>query len=126
MSEGGELNKRVMSFRFAFDGCRYVMRTQRNAWIHALATLAVLLLAFWLEITRLEWALLVLTTTVVWTAEFANTSLEALVDLVSPDFHPLARVAKDVAAGAVLVSALGAVFIGLIILGPPLVQKLVR
>jgi diacylglycerol kinase len=62
---------------------------------------------------------------VVWMAEFMNTALEALVDLASPDYHPLAKVAKDVAAAAVLVGALGAVLIGLLILGPPLWQKIV-
>ena len=81
-------------------------------------------LAFWLGIGRLEWAILVLTTMAVWMAEFANTALEAMVDLVSPDYHPLAKAAKDVAAAAVLVGALGAVIIGLLVLGPPLWQRL--
>jgi diacylglycerol kinase len=81
-------------------------------------------LAFWLGISRLEWSVLILTTLLVWMAEFANTALEAVVDLVSPDYHPLAKAAKDVAAAAVLVGALGAVVVGLLILGPPLWARL--
>lgn len=119
-----ELKKRVRSFRYAFDGWSYVLRTQRNAWIHAAAAVAVVFLAFWLEVSRLEWSILILAITIVWTAEFANTALEAVVDLVSPQEQPLARVAKDVAAGAVLVSACGAAVVGLLILGPPLWDRL--
>jgi diacylglycerol kinase len=81
---------------------------------------AVLLLGLWLHITRQEWAILILTIMAVWMAEFMNTALEAVVDMVMPDLHPLAKVAKDIAAAAVLVGAIGAVLIGLLILGPPL------
>ena len=119
-----ELRGRALSFRYAFEGWWYALRTQRNTWIHAAVSVVVLALAFWLGISRLEWAILILTTTAVWMAEFANTALEAVVDLVSPDYHPLAKAAKDVAAAAVLVGALGAVIIGLLILGPPLWQRL--
>lgn len=119
-----ELYSRVHSFRYAFAGWWYVLRTQHNAWIHALVTTAVCLLAWWLRLPRLEWAILLLTFMVVWMAEFMNTALEAVVDVASPNPHPLAKVAKDVAAAAVLVGALGAVLIGLLLLGPPLLQKL--
>jgi diacylglycerol kinase len=81
---------------------------------------AVLLLGLWLHITRQEWAILILTMMAVWMAEFMNTALEAVVDMAMPDLHPLAKVAKDIAAAAVLVGAIGAVLIGLLILGPPL------
>jgi diacylglycerol kinase len=81
---------------------------------------AVLLLGLWLHITRQEWAILILTIMAVWMAEFMNTALEAVVDMAMPDLHPLAKVAKDIAAAAVLVGAIGAVLIGLLILGPPL------
>jgi len=114
------LQRRAMSFRYAFEGCWHVLRTQPNAWIHAAATLAVVALAFWLKLSRTDWAILVITITIVWTAEFSNTAIEALVDLVSPSAHPLAKTAKDVAAGAVLLTAAAAVIVGLIILGPPL------
>ena len=119
-----ELRGRALSFRYAFEGWWFVLRTQRNTWIHAAVSVVVFGLALWLGIGRLEWAILILTTMAVWMAEFANTALEAVVDLVSPDYHPLAKAAKDVAAAAVLVGALGAVIIGLLVLGPPLWQRL--
>ncbi|MCA9873846.1 MAG: diacylglycerol kinase family protein [Ardenticatenaceae bacterium] len=119
-----ELYSRVKSFHYAFAGWWYVLRTQHNAWIHALVSIAVFALAFWLRISRQEWAIIVLTVTAVWMAEFMNTALEALVDVAAPDYHPLAKIAKDVAAAAVLVGACGAVLVGLLILGPPLWQKL--
>jgi diacylglycerol kinase len=120
----GELQRRALSFSYAFEGWWYVLRTQRNAWIHAAISVAVFALAFWLDVGRFEWAILLLTTMLVWMAEFANTALETIVDLVTPDYHPLAKTAKDVAAAAVLVGALGAVVIGLLILGPPLWARL--
>ncbi|MFN2105925.1 MAG: diacylglycerol kinase family protein [Candidatus Promineifilaceae bacterium] len=113
-----------MSFRYAFEGWLYVLRTQPNAWIHAAATVAAVALAFWLKVSRTDWTLLVITITLVWAAEFSNTAIEALVDLVSPAAHPLAKTAKDVAAGAVLLTAVAAVIVGLIILGPPLWSKI--
>jgi diacylglycerol kinase (ATP) len=119
-----ELERRASSFRFAFEGWWYVLRTQRNAWIHAVVSIGVFGLAFWLGLPRQEWAILIVTTMVVWMAEFANTSLETVVDMVMPDYHPMAKVAKDVAAAAVLVGALGAVLVGLLILGPPLVERI--
>lgn len=119
-----ELTGRVLSFRYAFEGWWYVIRTQRNAWIHAVVSIMVFLLAFMLRLPRYDWAILILTMMVVWIAEFLNTSLEAIVDMTTPDYHPLAKVAKDVAAAAVLVGALGAILIGLLILGPPLWQRL--
>ena len=119
-----ELSRRILSFRYAFEGWSYVFKTQHNAWIHGAATIAVLILAFWLDISPLEWSVLVLTIALVWTAEFVNTAFEVVVDLISPDHHPLAKRAKDIAAGAVLVSACAAVIIGVLILGPPLWQRL--
>lgn len=120
----GELYSRVRSFRYAFEGWWYVLRTQHNAWIHALISLAVFAVAFWLRLPRRDWAVLILTVTAVWMAEFFNTALEAVVDMTMPDPHPLAKVAKDVAAAAVLVGALGAVVVGLLLLGPPLWTRL--
>jgi len=102
-----------------------MLRTQRNAWIHAVFSTAVFLLGLWLGLGRLEWAIILLTVAIVWMAEFINTSLEAVVDLASPDLHPLAKVGKDVAAAAVLVGAATAVVVGLLILGPPLWAKVV-
>lgn len=119
-----EANGRIRSFGYAFEGWWFVLRTQRNAWIHALVSLAVVGIGLWLGIGRLEWALLVLAMMVVWMGEVMNTALEAVVDIASPEFHPLAKVAKDVAAAAVLIGAIGAVLVGLLVLGPPLWAKL--
>jgi diacylglycerol kinase len=101
-----------------------MIRTQRNAWIHAVMSMAVFSLALWLRLDHVEWAIIVLTVGLVWMAEFVNTALEAVVDLASPDLHPLARVGKDVAAAAVLVGACTAALVGLLILGPPLWARL--
>jgi diacylglycerol kinase len=101
-----------------------MLRTQRNAWIHAVISSAVFALGLWLGLGRLEWAIILLTIALVWMAEFVNTSLEAVVDLASPDLHPLAKVGKDVAAAAVLVAAVTAILVGLLVLGPPLWARL--
>ena len=115
-----EIYSRVKSFQYAFEGWWYVLRTQHNAWIHAAVTIGVVALALWLRTPPRDWAVLILTFMAVWMAEFMNTAIEAVVDMTMPDVHPLAKVAKDVAAAAVLVGALGAVLIGLLLLGPPL------
>lgn len=117
---------RARSFRNAFSGWWYVLRTQRNAWIHALASILVVILGLWLGLPLRDWAVLVLTIAMVWASEFLNTALEAVVDLASPEHHPLAKVGKDVGAAAVLIAAAAAVVIGLLILGPPLWARLVR
>lgn len=122
--ESSEVYSRIRSFRYAFDGWWFVVRTQHNAWIHLIFTVAVFALAFWLRLPARDWAVLVLTIMVVWTAEFMNTALEAVVDMTMPEVHPLAKVAKDVAAAAVLLSALSAVLVGLLIMGPPLIERL--
>jgi diacylglycerol kinase len=119
-----ELERRLLSFVYAFEGWGHVLRTQPNAWIHAFISLAVFALALWLDLSRLEWAILLVTTMAVWMAEFFNTALEAVVDMAMPDYHPLAKTAKDVAAATVLVGAVGAVLIGLLVIGPPLWQRL--
>jgi diacylglycerol kinase len=119
-----QLYRRGESFHYAFEGWWFVLRTQPNAWIHALISLVVFALAFWLRLPLRDWAVLILTVTVVWMGEFVNTALEAIVDMTMPKPHPLAKVAKDVAAAAVLVGAIGATLIGLLILGPPLWQRL--
>ena len=119
-----EIYSRISSFKYAFEGWWYVLRTQHNAWIHAVLTIAVVIVGLWVELPLRDWAVLVLTFMAVWMAEFMNTALEAIVDMVQPEQHPLAKIAKDVAATAVLVGAIGAVIIGLLLLGPPLIEKL--
>ena len=118
------LSSRFRSFRYAFEGIGYVFRTQKNAQIHLIIVIVVLALAFWLAIPLNEIALILLTIGVVLGAEFINTALEASVDLISPGHHPLAKITKDVSAGAVLFLAIIAVVIGILILGPPLLEKL--
>jgi diacylglycerol kinase len=115
---------RIASFGHAFRGWWYVLRTQKNAWVHAFATVSVILVAAWLGLPPRDWAVLALVISMVWTAEVLNTSIEAVVDLASPVHHPLAKVGKDVGAAAVLIAALASVVVGLLILGPPLWQKL--
>ena len=120
MSVKFDIKTRAHSFRYAFSGWAYVLRTQHNAWIHAVISILVFMLGLFLGISRQEWAILVVTIMIVWMAEFMNTAVEAVIDMVMPEFHPLAKVAKDVAAATVLVGAVGAVIVGLLILGPPL------
>ncbi len=118
------ITSRIASFGYAFQGWAHVVRSERNAWIHAVATVSVTIVAVWLNIPLRDAAVLVLAVAMVWTAEILNTSIEAVVDLASPIHHPLAKIGKDVGAAAVLIAALAAVIIGLLILGPPLWQKL--
>lgn len=115
---------RIASFGHAFAGWWYVLRTQHNAWIHAVAAIAILAVALWLGLDSIEWAIVILTIAVVWVAEFLNTAVETLVDLLSPEIHPLAKTAKDIAAAAVLIAALAAVVVGLLVLGPKLWMRL--
>ena len=89
---------RLRAFRHAFRGLWYVIKTQRNAWIHAVISILVVALSLWLGLSKLEWVGLILTIAFVWMAEIINTALEAVVDLASPQQHPLARVGKDVGA----------------------------
>jgi undecaprenol kinase len=112
------------SFRNAFAGIGQVLRTQRNARIELAVALLVLLLGWWLRLPPRDWAVLWLTIGGVLSAEIINTVAEALVDLVSPEYHDRAKIAKDAAAGAVLVLAIASVLVGLCLLGPPLWEQL--
>ena len=119
-----EIYSRAKSFQYAYEGWRYVLKTQHNAWIHAIVSLLVIGLAYWLKLPARDWAVLILTIVVVWVAEFMNTAIEAVVDLNEGEFHPIAKIAKDVAAAAVLLGAVGAFIVGLLIMGPPLWNRL--
>ena len=112
------LKARVASFRYAFAGGRVMLASQHNAWIHSVATIAVLTLALVVGVTRLEWALLGLAIGLVWAMEALNTALELLADEVAPHFRPGIGRAKDVAAFAVLVAALAAVAVGCLVFVP--------
>jgi diacylglycerol kinase (ATP) len=115
---------RVQSLGYALAGWLYMLRYQKNTRIMSVASVVIVAFAFWLQIDFTRWALLVLTITMVWMAEFLNAAVEAVVNLVTPEFHPMAKVAKDVAAAAVLLGAVASVLVGLLILGPPLLDKL--
>lgn len=114
------------SFRFAFAGLGWMLRTQRNARIHAAVSVAVLAIGTVLPLERADWCCLLLCIGFVWGAEAFNTALELLADAACPEYHPLIGRAKDVAAGAVLATALTAAAIGLLILLPPLVAVWTR
>ena len=113
----------VRSFYFALAGIAYLFRTQRNARIELITGVVACGLAFWLKIDLTQWAILALTICAVLILEALNTSIEAAVDLASPQQHRLAKIAKDVSASAVLIASIGAVIVGLLVLGPPLLKR---
>jgi diacylglycerol kinase (ATP) len=115
---------RLQSLGYALAGWLYMLRYQKNTRIMSVASIVVLVIAAWLQVSLRDWAVLIVTITIVWMAEFLNAGIEAVVNLASPDYHPMAKVAKDVAAAAVLLGVIASVLVGLLILGPPLLQKL--
>ncbi|MEF3273114.1 MAG: diacylglycerol kinase family protein [Chloroflexus sp.] len=110
----------IGAFRYAFAGIGHLIRTQRNFQIHLLIGAIAIALGLLFRIARWEWIALSLTITLVLAVEGVNTAIEATVDLVTRQHQPLARIAKDVAAGAVLLCALGAIVVGVLIFGPRL------
>ncbi len=114
----------LRSFGFAAQGIVYLFRTQPNFWVHTLAAVLVVVFAIWLGTTTAETGVLLLAIGMVLAAEAFNTAVEAIVDLASPEYHRLARIAKDTAAGGVLIAAVVAALVGLAVLGPKLLQRL--
>ena len=114
----------LRSFGYAFEGVAYIVRTQRNARIEVVVAIAAVLLAAWLGISSIEWAVLALTIALVLALEWINTSLELAVSLASPERHPSAKAAKDVAAACVLLAAITSVVVGFLVLGPPIIERL--
>ena len=114
----GLWRRRVASFGHAGRGVGSALRSEVHLRFHALATVLVIGLGLYCGITRLEWALVAISVASVWAAELMNTAIEALTDLASPAYHPLAGKAKDVAAGAVLLAALGALVVGALVFVP--------
>ena len=121
---GFTLAARLRSFTYAGRGLRTMLVSQHNAWIHGGATLIALSSGVLLAVDRSEWMALILAIVAVWSAEAINTAFEFLCDVASPDFHPLVEKAKDVAAGAVLVTALGALAIAALVFVPHLLARL--
>ncbi len=115
---------RVQSLGYALAGWLYMLRHQKNTRIMSVASGLVIAAALWLEVDLDGCALLILSITMVWMAEFLNAAVEAVVNLASPEYHPMAKVGKDVAAAAVLLGAVASAVIGLLVLGPPLLAKL--
>jgi len=118
------LQGRLRSFRYAGRGIITMVASQHNAWVHAAASVAVITTGLVFGLTRLEWFVLVLAIVSVWTAECLNTAFEFLCDVTSPEFHPLVEKAKDVAAGAVLITAVGAFAIGGLVFAPHVLKLL--
>jgi diacylglycerol kinase (ATP) len=117
---------RIRSIGYGLQGVRTMVCSQHNAWVHAAATILVVGGGLCFRLRADEWCWITLAIVSVWTAEALNTAFEFLTDVASPEFHPLAGKAKDVAAGAVLISAVGAVIIGLLIFGPRLMMFIDR
>jgi diacylglycerol kinase len=122
--DGSRWTRLRCSFVFAGRGVVQLIRTEPNAQIHAVATVVVLGVAFWLGVSVHEWCFILFAISGVWVAEGLNSALEALADRVAPERHPLVERAKDVAAGAVLIAAVVAAIVGLLILGPKLLARL--
>ncbi len=112
------LAARARSFGHAVRGLGFVLKTQHNAWIHLVATIAVIAAGLWLDVSLQDWRWIALAVGFVWVAEIINTAFERLCDLVQPEFHVSVKAAKDVAAGAVLVAACTAVVIGCLVFLP--------
>ena len=113
-----DLAKFIASFKYAFNGLWYALRTQRNARVHVSIAILAILVGIVLHISAVEFALVFVAITGVFIAEMFNTVFELCIDIAAPDYHPLAKIAKDVAAGAVLLSAMLAVVIGLFVFVP--------
>lgn len=115
------LKKRIKSFGFAFSGIYELVKSEPNAQIHLLATIAAVSLGFILKISTTEWYVVLIVIALVWAAEAFNTVIEKLVDHLFPEYHETARITKDIAAGAVLICAIIALVCGLIIFLPKLI-----
>jgi diacylglycerol kinase (ATP) len=112
------LADRLQSFRYAASGIGFMLRHQHNAWIHLAITVAVCLIAWWLEVNGADWRWLVVAIVLVWVAEAMNTAFEYVCDVISPEFHVSVEKAKDIAAGAVLICSGGAAVLGVLTFWP--------
>jgi len=118
------LRQRINSFKYAFAGIADLYKTQPNVWIHTTVAILVIIAGIYFSISQTEWCLIVFAIGTVISAEAFNTAIEHLTDLVSPNYHELAGKTKDVAAAAVLISAIGAAIVGILIFLPRLLDLL--
>jgi len=116
----GFLLGRWFSLRAALAGALHTLRSQPNAWIEMTAVLVITVAGWWFAVSRWEWVALILIFSLILALEAVNTAIEAVVDLVTAEYHPLAKVAKDAAAGALVFAVLGSMVIAAIIFGPKL------
>ncbi len=121
-SEPFSLTSRLRSFTYAINGLVRLVSAEHNAWIHAVATVCVIGLAWQCQVSRFEWMILLLAVALVWVAEALNTALECLANAVSLEFNPHIKHAKDIAAGAVFLAALFAVSLGSLVFYPYLID----
>lgn len=119
-NKGFTWRKRLLSFKFAFNGIRLLIKNEHNAWIHSFATVCVLTAGFVLGLNKMEWVAIVFAIGSVFAAEAVNSSIEALADLVSPGYNEAIKRTKDLAAGAVLILAIAAAVVGCLIFVPKL------
>ena len=119
------LKDRGISFKHALNGLKDILATEHNAVIHAIMTVIVLVLSSWLQVGTIRFVFIIIVISLVWITEALNTVLEIVIDIVSPEYTQAAKRAKDIAAAAVLFASLGALTTGLVILGPPLLDKLI-
>jgi len=116
----------INSFKFAFNGILFALKTQKNLHIHLFVALSVFILAIFLNVSNVELSIIILTIVMVIVVEVINTSIETVVDLVSPNYQPLAKQAKDLGAASVLIAAIGAIVVGIVVLGDDLITRIFR
>ncbi len=114
---------RLDSLGYSLAGWLYMLRWQKNTRLMSVASILVVMLSLWLQISRIEWAIIIMAITIVWLTEFINAGIEAAIDVAAPDYHPMAQVGKDVASAAVLLGVIASVLVGLLVLGPYLLAK---
>jgi len=116
------IRNRLKSFDFAFNGFKLLLKNEHNARLHLLATIVVCLLGWFFNVNLYEWISLVIVMALVWIAEIFNTALEEICNLISKEKNPKIKIIKDLAAGGVLLSAIGALVVGLIIFVPKILD----
>ena len=119
-----KVKETLNSIKFASSGIQYLLKHEPNARIHLIATIIVIFISIWVNLSSLEWVAILVAICLVWTAELFNTALETIFNLVEPGQNPLVKIGKDTAAGAVLVMAVLSVLIGSIILIPAVIEKI--